>query len=315
MKKGKKASRILFIGGKQRGLELVRYLIAAGYNLVGIYCQKEEEHEAVKFSPRISSFAKKLKIPFVLARSINKEKHIRKISSLMPDLIIVMGWPTLITKRILDIPKLGAIAVHESKLPAYRGFAPVSWQIINGEKRIWLSLFYLEAGMDSGDVIKQKSLAIGKNEYIATIYKKTGQMGLAMIKEGLGRILAGKAHRRKQNHRLASYACPRTPADGQIDWNWPTHRIYNLIRAVSHPYPGAFSYYEGKKIYIWEAEIPTQQRYIGRITGHVIKVWHGKGTEVLTGDGQLLLTKVQLEGEKETTGDNILRSIKKRLGQ
>lgn len=314
MRNNSEKERILFVGGKERGLELVKYFLETRRNLVGIFCQKEEEHELAKYSPQIKKLAEENKIPFFPARSVNKGAHRERISEFRPDLIVVMGWPTLISQQILDIPRLGCVAVHESKLPAYRGFAPVSWQIINGEREIGLSLFYLDSGMDSGDIIAQENLPIRDDEYIEEIYPKAGRIGVEMIKKHLDQMLTGTAPRRRQDETKSSYCCPRIPADGEIDWALGTRKVYNLIRGISRPYPGAFTYTDGKKLLVWEASVPAQRHYIGRIPGRVVKVHLGVGVEVLTGDGQLIITKVQLEGGDEATADQFVRSIKQSLG-
>lgn len=307
--------RILFVGGTRRGLEFVEYLVESKADLVGIYCLREDEHERVKVSPQIEKIAKKNGVPFWLTRTISGERYRDEIRRLEPDLIVAMGWRSIIAKEILRVPKFGCVAVHESKLPAYRGSAPVAWQIINGEKEIGVTLFYLDEGMDSGDVIAQRVIPIGQDDYFETVYQKTAKASLDLLKENIPLVFTGKAPRQKQDERAASYACVRTPDDGGIDWAFETRKIYNLIRALSYPYPGAFSFFEKKRLRIWEANPVEALDYVGRIPGRVAKVWKGKGAEVLTGDGQILLTRVQIEDGEVVTGDAILNSIKIRLGR
>src|SRR5690606_33215043 len=142
------------------------------------------------------------------------------------------------------------------------------------------------------------------------------QVYLEILEAELPAILSGTAPRMAQDHRLATYTCKRTLEDNEIDWHAPTDRIYNLIRAVTAPYPGATTTLEGRQIHIWQAQrLPDYKRYIGRVPGRVVEICPGRGSVVLTGDGALLITSVSVEGGERQRGDEVLNRLSHTLGR
>ncbi|MGA1823510.1 MAG: methionyl-tRNA formyltransferase, partial [bacterium] len=175
---------------------------------------------------------------------------------LKPDLIVVCGWQRLICKEILTIPSLGTIGFHSSLLPKYRGRAPVNWAILLGERETGITMFYLTPEADTGDIIAQKVFPILFNDDCGTIYEKAAKAGAEMIKEYLPQIKNGTAP--AIHNPSASYpAYPkRIPEDGRIDFNRSALDIYNFVRSLTRPYPGAFYYDEhGHKVIVWRIEI------------------------------------------------------------
>lgn len=303
---------IIFIGGRERGLECIEALIKKGEQLSYIFCLKEDPHEKEKYYQQIEALAKKQSIPVKVTRSIQPEDIIL-IRNLKPMLIIVMGWRTMIPTEVLNIPLRGAVAVHESLLPKYRGFAPVNWAIINGERVSGVTLFYLDEGVDCGDIIAQRKIPIGSTDTGFTLYQKTKIASVEILLDYLEDIENGTASRIKQNEKDATYTCSRTPDDGQIHWGDSSKDIYNLIRALSDPYPGAFTSFEGKKIIIQKAsKVASPRNFVGRTAGRIVGIGEG-WVEVLTGDGILKIEEVEVEGEK-LPASKVLHSIRGTLG-
>ncbi len=305
----KSSKKIVFIGGRDRGFECLQALISLKENVVHIFCMKEDEHEREKFYKNIQLLAKKEKIPFTLTNSIKKDS-VDILKKIEPDLLIVMGWRTIIPMEVINLPKLGAIAVHESLLPKYRGFAPINWVVINGEKQTGVTIFFLKDGIDTGDIIDQKVIPISKDNTAYEIYKKTKKSSIDLLLKNLGKLKSGKVIRKKQNQRKATYTCARTPEDGKIDWNKSPQVIHNLIRGLSDPYPGAFTFFKGEKIIIQKSSLPKKSfKYIGRIPGRIIEL--GKeSVKVLTGDGILEIWEIERSNGKKMKAREFFNSIK-----
>lgn len=306
---------IFFIGGRDRGFLCLSELLKRKEKLVGACIMQEDPHEIEKYDERIGTFLKNKQIKYIFCNNVNKKNAKEFIKSLNPYLIVVMGWRTIIPSEILDLPKGGCVAVHESLLPFYRGFSPVNWAIINGEKESGVSLFYLDKGIDNGDIIAQEKIKIGPDDTAYDLYKKTTKASIEIFFKYLPLLKNAKAPRIKQNEKMATYTCLRTPADGLINWGNSSSSIYNLIRGLSYPYPGAYTFLGNKKLVVWEAQpVIDNRKYIGSIAGRVVEISKNEGVKILTGDGSIFIKTVQLEGENKKNAFEIINSIKMTLG-
>lgn len=304
--------RCIFIGGGERGYECLQMLLTTKIIPLTVFCMQEDAHEKIRYAGKIATLCKRHAIPVILTKTITDRASYIQIRKLSPDLLIVMGWRTLIPQRILSLSAIGAVAAHESLLPLYRGFAPVNWCVINGEKQTGVTLFYLDGGVDSGDIIAQKKIQISQDESAWELYQKTKKVSIDLIRDFLPAIIEGTSMRKKQNHTLATYTVPRTPDDGHIDWGWDSRRIYNFIRGQSHPYPGAFSFYKGVKVIFQKASLPSDTSiYVGRIPGKIIGLSKGS-VDILTGDGTIRIEQIEVE-EKYYSPERYLTSIKTKL--
>jgi UDP-4-amino-4-deoxy-L-arabinose formyltransferase/UDP-glucuronic acid dehydrogenase (UDP-4-keto-hexauronic acid decarboxylating) len=161
----------------------------------------------------------------------------------------------MISREIIDLPKIGAFNLHGSLLPTYRGRCPVNWVIINGEAQTGVTLHYMIDKPDAGDIVGQKAVAIELLDTAKTLYDKLCRVAKELLDELLPLIKSNQIPRRKQNLAEGSYYGGRRPEDGRIDWKKSADEIYNLIRAVTEPYPGAFALLNNdEKIIIWWAE-------------------------------------------------------------
>ena len=173
-----------------------------------------------------------------------------EIKVLNPDFIFVIGWSQLIDKEIINASKKGTIGFHTSKLPKDRGRSTIAWQISEGYTETALTMFYISEGIDNGDIISQENIKIEQNDYVKDILFKINQSTYNLLKTYFPLLLNGKVPRIKQDETQASYRKLRTDNDSLINWNSNTDKIYNLIRAVSFPYPKAWTLYKGNKIKI-----------------------------------------------------------------
>lgn len=200
------------------------------------------------------SFERQYQIPVIEVKD-NMKSYQEKIKQFNPDFLLVIGWYYMIPKGIRELSPKGCTGFHSSLLPKYRGGAPLVWAIINGEKETGVTFFYMDEGIDSGDIIAQKKFPIEDNDTIKNAIDKSYNCIIEILDEYLPKIEAGNAQRIKQDESQATFVPQRKPEDGEIDWSWNAKRIRNFIRAQTKPYPGAFTIINGKKLTIWEAEI------------------------------------------------------------
>ena len=179
----------------------------------------------------------------------------QSVPALRPDILLAAGWYYMVGSKLRAVAPLGAVGLHASELPRYRGGAPLVWQIIRGEPSAGISLFYLEDGVDTGDVIGALNFPIEKHDTIAKAMESMEAGAEALIEKYFPLLEKGMAPRLPQDESLASEFPQRSPEDGEIDWTCSATEIYNFIRAQTRPYPGAFTRVGGKKVTIWDAKI------------------------------------------------------------
>jgi len=232
------------------------------------------------------------------------------------DLMFAVSWRFMIPASVYQQPRLGTFVFHDSMLPEYRGFSPTVWSIINGEDHTGVSLFEIADGVDEGAIIAQKRVPIGPDDTIAVVLERVTETYLELLEQSLDNLMKGIAPRYPQDHSRATYTSKRLPEDNLIDWTGSTERAFNLIRASTFPYSGAYTYLEGQKLRIWSARrLVDGHHYVGRTPGRVVEVRPGEGSAVLTGDGSLLLTEVQIEGGEVACATDVLNRLSQTLGR
>lgn len=309
-----KSKKLVFVGGRDVGLECIQALIKNREELAFIFCMHDEPHEVGQYYKEIAALAKKQKIPIKITKSVRSKEDVNILKKIKPCLMIVLGWRTIIPQEVLGVPSFGTVGMHYSLLPKYRGFAPVNWAVINGERKAGVSLFYLDEGIDTGRIVEQVKIPIHITDTAADVYQEAKSLSIEILLRNLEKLKSGNAQTRKQDERRATYTCARVPEDGKIDWNDSTLNIYNLIRGVSYPFPGAFTTYEGKKITIQKASlIKPQRKYVGRVCGRIVAI-RETGVDILTGDGILRVNEIDSEAGKRLPANKVLRSIRGTLG-
>jgi len=174
------------------------------------------------------------------------------VRSLSPDLILSFFYRQLIPMTVLDRAPRGGLNLHGSLLPRLRGRAPLNWALVEGEERTGVTLHHMVARPDAGDIVAQRGFDIGPRDTALTLFNRAVAETRVLLREVWPAIRAGTAPRIAQDHRRATYRGRRTPADGRIDWSLPTRRVDGLVRAVTDPFPGAFTHLEGRKLMVWE---------------------------------------------------------------
>jgi len=255
---------ILFFGTTEFGLRCFNKIHEMGFNICGCACTSEKiivkrHPEGIKNYTFVDfkMIAEQHNIPALIFKKNDQDLFIKNIISLKPELIIVAGWHYLLSSEILNIPTLGAIGLHASLLPKYRGGSPLTWQLINGEKEGGISLFYLEdgGGVDTGHIIGQEFFPINDEDTIKELMDKSRTGAINLLEKYLPLIEQGTAPKIKQDESQATVYKQRVPSDGEINWDDSIINIKNFIRAQTKPYPGAYTIINNKKITIWDADI------------------------------------------------------------
>lgn len=254
--------KIVFFGASELGYKCCRRIVENRLaEVTGIFTIPKEFKISYSEKPVTNvnyadffSLGEEFSIP-VVSVTEKMSAYTDDVKKFAPDLILVIGWYYIVPKSIREIPPLGCAGMHASLLPKYRGGAPLVWAMINGEEKSGLTFFYLEEGVDNGDLISQKEISIEESDYISDLIDKTTTAALEIIDESIPLLAENKAPRIRQDESQATYVPQRKPEDGKIDWSWDARRIKNFIRAQSKPYPGAFTEINGKKVTIWNADI------------------------------------------------------------
>ena len=261
--------KVIVAGSVKSSNLVLETLIEEGVDVIKVYSYDGDNKTEISGYYPIHETAKRAGIPYRLFTKLNDTSIIKEIKTLSPDYLFVVGLSQIVSKEIIEAAKEGTIGLHPAPLPKYRGRAAMVWQMLLKEKSSAVSMFFIDEGMDTGDIIVQEPFEIGDSDYAEDLDKKGLEALGRAIKKVARMIKEGHVDRFPQDESKAIYLLKRSPEDGEIDWNQPISDIHLLIRAVSRPYPGAFSYYDGnKKVIIWRADILPNTKYIG-INGQI----------------------------------------------
>jgi methionyl-tRNA formyltransferase len=279
------------------GYDCLDLLIERRERIAAVFTHENNPGEEIWFRS-VAELAERHGIPVHRPASVNTPEWITHIRALDPDLIVSFYYRNMICQEILDLPPLGAFNMHSSLLPKYRGRVPINWAVLHGEQETGVTLHYMVKRADAGDIVDQEAVPIGPRETALDIFRKVTAAARIVLARQIEPLKRGTAPRHRQVETEASYFGGRKPDDGRIDWTQSAAAIFNLIRAVTHPYPGAFTQAEGRRLFIWWAEplascsAPPDTRQPGRVCSTT-------PLRVTTGNGCLEITAWQWEGEAE----------------
>jgi methionyl-tRNA formyltransferase len=301
-----RGARCALFAYHEMGHACLEALLALGAPVAALYSHRDAPDEEIWWQS-CADLARAHSIPIYFPERIGADE-IAQVAALRPAIIYSFYYRNLLPAQLIALSPLGAYNLHGSLLPKYRGRAPVNWMLVNGEREAGATLHHMVERADAGDIVAQRAIEITDDDTALTLYRKIVPIGAELIRQYHPLIASDKAPRRAQDLTQGSYFGRRRPADGRIDWTWPARRIFNLVRAVTYPYPGAFGFLNGRKVYVWVAKIATETGICGA-TGEVIAE-HADGTiEVAAGDGSVLLTRVQIESGAEASPREMLKSI------
>ena len=289
-------------------------IIVCAYHNVGYYCLEELLRQGADVrlvfthedSPTeeiwfrsVRELAELHGIPYVTTE-INEAENIEMVWKIAPDFLLSFYYRNMIKPEVLELVSKGALNLHGSYLPKYRGRVPVNWAVINGETETGATLHYMVAKPDAGDIVDQQKIPIVFTDTAFDVFNNLTVAAVDLISRSWPQLQAGTAPRIPMNLQQGSYFGGRKPADGKIDWTKSAEQIYNLIRGVTHPYPGAFSMLEGKRVVIWQARPVSGIGSPGLIVST-------EPLQVGTGDGLLEIRQLQVEGESEITASDFVK--------
>lgn len=256
--------RILVFGYGEVGYRCLELLLRRGENVVGVFTHEDDLGENQWFRS-VAELAKRSSVPVWKSERLRDETTLETIRGLTPDLIFSFYYRNLIPPEILALAPLGAFNIHGSLLPKYRGRAPVNWAVLHGEVETGATLHYMVARADAGDLVDQERVAIGPEETAFEVMAKVTEAACVVLERRLDELKAGRAPRIAQNHALATKFGRRRPEDGRIDWGQNAQEIVNLVRAVTRPFPGAFTETEAGRLYVWRARVTKGSGAPGRV--------------------------------------------------
>ncbi len=290
-------ARCLVFGYHTMGCVGFDALLRHGFDVAAVFTHDDDPHEEVWWGS-LAERARARGIPVHTPEkgALKDDAFTALVASYRPEFAFSFYFRWMIPTRVLALAPRGAFHLHGSLLPRYRGRAPVNWALVNGERETGVSLHAMVAKADAGDLVDQERVEIDGADTAFSLYGKLEAAAAALLDRALPALRDGRARLRPLDLARGSYFGGRTPDDGRFDWSWGAQRIYNLVRAVTHPYPGAFTGLgDGKLLVWWAVPVPAAKP---AAPGTVAAVDAG-GITVATGDGALRLVTVQLAGEPE----------------
>jgi methionyl-tRNA formyltransferase len=264
------ALKIGWLGFHQEGQAALRAVLEGGWRLDCLITLREDRlarrSGAVDYAP----IAKDADIPLFRIANINDAESLELLAERGLDLLLVIGWSQILRAEALSLLRLGAIGSHASLLPHNRGSAPVNWCLIRGESMTGCTLIWLDPEVDRGDIIAQVPIPCTLYDSCATIYDKVSEANTSMILAFLEEVRHGRFPRRPQGDSGEPVLPRRRPEDGRIDWMQRADRVYDFIRALTRPYPGAFSWLQGDRYRIWSSALLDLELAPSRRPGTVI---------------------------------------------
>ena len=292
------------------GMVGLEALVRGEFDIQAIFSHLDDPGENIWFGS-VAEWGKKNRIPVFCPKNVNTPEWIETIRKISPEVIFSFYYRNLLGRDILMIPSVGSFNLHGSMLPAYRGRCPVNWVLVNGERRTGVTLHHMVEASDAGDIVGQKEILIEFEDTAYTLYQKLCAKANELLEEVLPLIKKGIAPRVTQNLKQGSHYGGRRPEDGKIEWSWPVMRIYNLVRAVTEPYPGAFTHLpRGDKLFIWWA-LPEEDSVPNRPVGTL--EFEKDSVYVRASDGRLRLLDIEV-GKERMNGGKILEFFKKQKG-
>jgi len=274
----------------------IEALLRHGFTIQAVFTHHDDPQEHVWFRS-VASLAASEGIEVYAPEDINHPMWVSRIREMAPDILFSFYYRRMVSPAILEIPPRGCLNLHGSLLPRYRGRCPINWVLVNGEKETGVTLHYMTPRPDDGDIVGQKAFPIAEEDTALSVYEKSEKAAAELLDELLPLLRRGTAPRVPQDHSKASYFGGRRPEDGLIDWKRPAEMVRNLVRAVTRPYPGAFTYIGDRKLYVWRVRVLE--------TAHAVRpgtVLSAEPLRVACGKDALEILEMQPEGSVPMAG-------------
>lgn len=302
---------ILWIGCHEEGLPAFRQTLESG-NKISAFVTLDEEAFAKRSagSRKYAQYCKQYSIPLFKVSTIKGDRAFEIISQYQPDLMVVLGWSEILPERILNIPTIGTVGTHAALLPHNRGSAPINWALIHGEEVTGNTMMWLDSQVDAGDIVDQAAFPITVFDTCKTLYDQVAQSNADMLLKLIEALKQGVKPVLPITNETDEPILPRRrPKDGLVNWQQDARPIYDFIRALTMPYPGAFTYLNGQKWLLWEASC-LPMTAADAVPGTILGTSYGfaenaVGLAVATQTGCLLITRIENETGRQYTGRDL----------
>ncbi|MEV0385496.1 methionyl-tRNA formyltransferase [Nonomuraea sp. NPDC050643] len=272
--------RVVMFGYQTWGHRTLQALLNSGHDVVLAVTHPQSDHAYERiWSDSVAELAQAHGVPVQL-RNRPDDELLLTLKEVEPDLIVANNWRTWIPPQIFTLPRHGVLNVHDSLLPAYAGFSPLIWALINGEKEVGVTAHMMNAELDAGDIVVQRAIPVGPADTTTDLFHRTVDLIEPIVAEALDLIASGRTDWTPQDRSKASFFHKRSIEDGNIDWTWPAEDIERLVRAQSDPYPNAFTYYKGERVRVLRASI--SKGVYGGTPGRVF-IREGDGVVIVAG--------------------------------
>ena len=305
-------TKIVFMGTPAFSAPILRMLVEEGYDVISVVTQPDRPvgRKKVLTPTPVKEEALRLGLPVYQPEKLKNPEELQVVLDLAPDLIITAAFGQILPSAVLEAPKLGAINVHASLLPAYRGGAPIHQAIIDGQTETGVTIMYMVDRLDAGDIISQTVVPIGSKDDTGIMFDKLSAAGKDLLKATLPSIIDGTNERRAQDEEKVTYARNISRDQERIDWTQSAQAIYNQVRGL-HPWPVAFTTYNEQNMKIWQTE-PADSAKSGK-PGEVLEL-SGDAILVQTGEGVLAIKELQPAGKKRMSAADYLKGPKIQVG-
>lgn len=285
--------KILVIGAVNSTAETIKALIRNGLKPMGVLGYQPDDFTNVSGWSDLETLSLKHNIAFKSFKKINDNQYIEWAKEKKPDIIFAVGFSQLLDNKWLEMPKLGCIGFHPTKLPKGRGRAPLSWLVLEEDEGA-STFFLMGKGADDGPIFTQNEFKVNSDDDASTIKTKIINTLNEALDKWLPELKKGIWNPIPQDEFHASWYGKRNPEDGLIDWEQKSNRIDKLVKATTKPHPGAFTYYDSNKIIIWESKVEENLKIKG-VTGRILKKDEDEGVLVQCGQGLLWIKKMSID--------------------
>jgi methionyl-tRNA formyltransferase len=278
--------KIIFIGTVKFSEILLRKLVELKAEVVHVFTKK-----ASKFNSDFADLGivcRKFNIPYSYTQSVNEKESMNIIKNIAPDVIFCFGFSELLKAELLSIPKIGAIGYHPAMLPQNRGRHPLIWALALGLHETGSTFFFMKEDADSGDILSQKKVKISYQDDASSLYAKMAKIATQQLESFLPLLISGDVVKKKQSSNKVNYWRKRTISDGVIDWRMSSLSIYNLVRAMTRPYPGAHFLLNKRVIKVWKVKHVKLPRYDNIEPGKIVQAYSKRRYLIKVGDGCIL---------------------------
>jgi methionyl-tRNA formyltransferase len=306
--------RVVMFGYQTWGHRTLAALLDAGHEVSLVVTHPPSDHAyEVIWNDSVEELATRNGVPVLLRSQPDDEELMSRLKEADPEVVVATNWRTVLPPQVFTLPPRGTLNVHDSLLPAYAGFAPINWAIINGETEVGVTAHMMDADLDAGDIVLQRSVSVGPRDTATDLFHRTLELFGPITVDGLELIASGRTDWTPQDRSRASFFHKRADEDNRIDWTWPARDIANLVRAQPDPYPNAFTHHKGRRLSVLSARV--SERTYGGTPGRIF-FREGDGVVIVAGpqartgrEHGLVIERVRTEDGQELAAQDYFRTM------